>query len=818
MNFEDAIVISESAAKRLTSEHMYQHRTEWDDEQRRGRGTYISLFPQRFNRKQLKTIDESGVVRPGTVVQYDDPLVLAATPRSAGHHKVHKKGAQSFADSSLLWRHKSPGVVTDIVDDEKGTTVLVKAVMPMQVGDKLSGRYGDKGVISAIVPDDQMPHDKDERPYEILLNPLGIISRTNPAQMVEAALGRIAEQTGEPIAVPDFQDIEDMSAWALDKLRRAGMSDLEAVIDPETGRKIPDIFVGNRFYMKLHHTAEGKGQGRGSAGGHTQEGTPAKGGEDGAKRLSLLNTNALLSHGATQVLRDASLIRGQKNEDYWLAFMKGIDPPDPKVPAVYEKFVSQLQSAGINVVSDGGQMHVMALTDKDIDQLAGRREVTRGDTVRFEKELEPVRGGLFDPRLTGGHHGGRWSYIRLAEPMPNPVMEDPIRHMLGLTKKQFRGVLSGQEKIGDFTGPAGIRRALSQINLDQGIEQARADIKSGRKGLRDAAVRRLGYLEGCQKNGIHPQDWMLTKAPVLPPQFRPISVMEQSNTPLVADANYLYKELIETNDNLRTMGGEVSDIGDERLAVYDAFRAVTGLGNPVHPKLQEKQVRGVLKHIFGPSPKLGTVQRRLIGSSVNLVGRAVISPNPDFDMDTVGIPEEKAWDVYRNFVVRRLKRRGLPVMEAIKHVKERSPLARQEILTEMSERPVFIDRAPVLHRFGIMAFWPKLVKGDVMQVSPLVVGGFGADFDGDAMQYHVPVDDAAREEAIELMMPSKNLLSPGDFKSPVHKPSQEYVGGLHAATSAPSKRKRPHYFATRADAVAAYRRGDIDIDTPVEVP
>jgi DNA-directed RNA polymerase subunit beta' len=187
-------------------------------------------------------------------------------------------------------------------------------------------------------------------------------------------------------------------------------------------------------------------------------------------------------------------------------------------------------------------------------------------------------------------------------------------------------------------------------------------------------------------------------------------------------------------------------------------------------------------------------------------------------MDTVGIPENKAWDVYKVFVIRRLQRRGMPALEAAKQVKERTPLAREEILNEMAERPVFIDRAPVLHRFGIMAFWPRLVKGDVMQVSPLVVGGFNADFDGDAMQYHVPTDEAARQEAIDLMLPSKNLLSPGDFKSPVHKPGQEYVGGLHAATSVPNKRKRPHYFASRKQAIAAYRRGDIDIDTPIEVP
>ena len=98
-----------------------------------------------------------------------------------------------FEDNSIVWNHHSPGVVTDVVESKKGTTVLVKSIMPMQIGDKLSGRYGDKGIISAIIPDEEIPRGRDGRPFEVLLNPLGIISRTNPAQIVEAALGKNKE-------------------------------------------------------------------------------------------------------------------------------------------------------------------------------------------------------------------------------------------------------------------------------------------------------------------------------------------------------------------------------------------------------------------------------------------------------------------------------------------------------------------------------------------------------------------------------------------------------------------------------------------------
>lgn len=815
MNFEDALVISESAAKRMASTHMYQHAVDWAPEHRKGRGAFVSLFPGKYDRKTLANIDTDGIIKEGTVVNYGDPLILAARQKERAHGKIHRKREAAFSDQTETWKHHSPGIVTDVYKTPKGVNVLVKSLAETQVGDKISGRYGDKGVIAGIIPDDQMPTDKDGRAFEILLNPLGIISRTNPAQMVEAALGKIAAKTGKPYNVPDFDNIDDLTEFAIKELEKHGVSDLEDVTDPATQRKIKNIFTGNRFFMKLHHTSESKGQGRG-IGGYTMDATPAKGGETGSKTLGLLDSNAILSHGAYSVLHDASAIRGQRNEEFWLPFMQGLNPPKPKVPFIYERFVNELKAAGINVVRDGHSLNIMALTDKDIDKLAGDRYITSGDTVQFEKGMKPIAGGLFDPTLTGGNNGNRWAAIKLEEPMPNPVMEEPIRRLLGLTQKDFENVIAGKKELKGDTGTHAIVKALKSLDLAKEIEVTRQQIKSGRATVRDAAVRKLGYLKSAQKMGMHPSEWLLTKAPVLPPAFRPVSVMSDSRLPLVADANYLYKELLEANDNLKEMKKEVSDVGDERLAVYHAFKAVTGLGDPVHPKLQEKRIKGVLKHIFGHSPKFGAVQRRLLSNTVDLVGRAVITPNPDLDMDHVGLPENRAWDVYKNFIVRRLRRRGMPLLEAARQVENRGDLAKQELLKEMEERPVIINRAPVLHRFGVMAFYPKLVKGDTLQISPLVVKGFNADFDGDAMQYHVPVSDDARQEAIDRMLPSRNLLSPADFKSPTASPSQEYTGGLYQATATKSG-KKPQVFRNIKDVLAAFRRGEIDINDPVEI-
>ena len=814
-NYEDAVVISESAAKKLTSQHMYQHEAEWDDNTHVGKRAFVSLFPSEYDKKVLGNFDDNGAIKKGTVVNYGDPLVLVAKKRDQVYGKVHRGRAGAFANETITWEHHSPGVVTDVEHTKKGVSVVVKSAAQMEVGDKITGRFGDKGVVSEIVPDHQMPQDAQGRPLEILVSPLGLISRVNPAQIVEAALGKIAEKTGQPFKIKDFDNDKDLVDMATKELAKHGLTDKEDLIDPETGRKIRGVLTGNRFFMKLHHTAESKGQGR-SVGGYTAEGTPAKGGSEGAKRVGMLELGALLSHGAGKVVRDSKMVRGQANPEYWTQFMAGYDPPLPKVPHVYEKFVGQLRGAGVNVVRTGTKTHVMALTDKNIDELAGDREIQNAETVDWKGNLKPVKGGLFDETLTGGHGGNRWAKITLHEPMPNPIMEEPIRRTLGLTEKQFRAILAGQEKLGDKTGPTAIHDALKAINLPRAVEQAREDIKSGRKTLRDAAVRRLAFLKGAEATGVHPKDWMTTKVGVLPPAFRPVSTMGAKKMQLIDDANYLYKELLESNNVLKEASGLLSDVGNERLSLYDSMKAVTGLGDPQHPKNVERNVRGFLSKIFGDSPKFGTMQRKLLSSTVDLVGRAVITPNPDLDMDEVALPEDKAWEIYKPFVVRGLVRRGMPRMNALRAVDERNKEAFAELNAQMNAKPIVINRAPVLHRYGVMAFYPRLTKNKVMEVNPVITKGFGADFDGDAMQYHVPSTEEAAKEAVEKMLPSKNLFATANFKAH-YVPNKDYQTGVYLASSKVNNKSKPRVYRTKKDALAAYRRGDIDVDTPVHI-
>jgi hypothetical protein len=816
-NYEDAGIMSESMAKRMTSEHMYQHEQEWDGGIKKGLKSFISLFPTQYEKPQLKNMDEHGVVKSGTVLHFGDPMVLVAEERERTHSQIHKGRKPTFANKTLTWDHHDDGIVTDVEHTPKGVTVAVKAHVPMQIADKFSNRFGGKGVISEILPDNQMPHDENGQPYEMILNPLGMISRINPVQIHETVLGKIANKTGIPYKIEDFSHITDLTDFTKKEMLKHGVKDTETITDPSTGRKIPNVLTGHQFVLKLHHTAESKGQGRG-VGGYTAEEVPARGGADGSKKIGLLETNALLSHGATEFLRDAHLVRGQKNDNYWQAFMSGFRPPEPDVPLIYKKFVDHMKAGGINVVREGRQLHIMALTNKDVDHLAGNRNIENTDTVDWKEGLKPRRGGFFDPALTGGHGASKWSAIKLHEPMPNPAFEEPVRRMLGLTQKKFEDVLTGNAPVGAFgTGPSAIKKALENVDLNKEIKQAEVEVKGSKKGVRDEAVRKLRFLKDAERIGIHPKDWIMDRVPVLPPIYRPVSVMMGSGNQQVADANYLYKELFEANDAMKeAQKAGIGDLGAERLNVYNAFKGVTGLGDPITPKNQERQVKGVLQHVFGTSPKFGMIQRQLLGASVELVGRAVITPNPDLDMDSVGLPENKAWEVYKPFIIRKLVQHGMPRLQAGRAFTDQTKIARDAMIQEMSERPVVISRAPVLHRYGIIGMWPKLIKGNDMQIPPIVTGGLAGDFDGDTMNYHVPATEEAKKEVIEKLLPSRNLLSASEFKAH-YVPTMEYQGGLYHATTAKNEKLRPQVFRNKQDAMRAHAEGRISFDTPIEI-
>ena len=831
-NYEDAYVISASAAKKLTSEHMYTEKADVGDNMAVSRNKYLSIYPSVYTKDQLDKVDNNGVVKPGTTLNYGDPIILSVERRAQkGAGQLHRASGTTWIDSAVEWKHHFPGQITDVFSDDDGIKVAVKGYAPAEVGDKMSGRYGDKGVIGAVVPDDQMPHTQDGQPLDVLQNPLGVISRVNPAQMFEAVLGKIARQRGRGYRVPSFSD-ESFIDFVKKEMQAHNVKDTEAIVDPgDSNRVIPNVLVGDRFYMKLHHTAESKGSGR-ALGSYTSEGEPAGGfDEENPKRVGFGEMSALISHGAVENIRDIKTIRGQRNEAYWRAMIQGFPPPTPDIPLAYKKFLYMLKASGINVNKHGDLLNLSAMTDKEATHMS-HGEVTKPSTVKWlaqfgreafgEKSLDPVEGGLFDRGITGGHGGHNWSHITLHEPLPQPVMEDSIRRLLGLTQKSFEGVLSGTQDIpGIGTGPQAMQEALGRISVPQEIETQKQIFKEAESASRrDDACKKLKILSGLAKQKVTPKELMISKVPVLPPIFRPITATE--NFDMVAGVNELYMDLLEANNNLKEVSGllQGEPVGAARLNTYNSLKAVVGLGDPVKPERKTRMVRGLLADVFGTSPKLGLFQQKLLGASTELSGRAAITPNPQLDMDHIGIPVEQAWQLYSPFVARRLARAmgdsPTAKAQAVKLVADHSKQALEMLQEEMKDRPVMATRAPALHRYSLMAFYPVLTNDKTLQLSPAITPGFNADFDGDAMNFHVVVSEKAIKEAKEKLLPSRNLRSPADFKVN-WAPRQEFLAGLYLASHEKDNNKPPRVYNTRKEMIEAFHRGELAVDAPVVI-
>jgi DNA-directed RNA polymerase beta subunit len=807
-NFEDAITISTTAAKRLSTEKMYKNRLPVSSNTDFSKKAFLGKFPSKFTKEQMKTLGNNGIAKKGTVLREGDPMIVAVRQNDPKPGSLGRKTKTALMEK---WEHKYEGVVVNTDIGDKHATVYTRANLPMKTGDKMSNRYAAKGVVN-VLPDNEMPLDADGNPIDVVANSLGIISRVNPMQVVEAMAGKLASKTGKPEVLDAFSEGNMIELYE-QKLKDAGLEANESLYDPATGREIPEVLVGDSFFYRLMHLAEDKGGGRGT-GAVTGDDTPLRGGKGGAKQMGGLHTSALVSHGAMNVIKDAKLIRGQSNDDFWRDFRMGRMPKMPGKSLVNEKFYKHLQASGLNVEENSDRINFFGMTNEQSRKLSKGHELKMGRTFN-QKTMDPVEGGLFDPKLFGTN-GNDWAFIQLDEPLPNPVMEPAIASILKLTQKDFNEVMSGDKEINGRTGGEAVKEALSKLDMKHAVKDSLMDLKASTPSKKDKALKRYRFLKSMEEQEVEPKDFMMERIPVLPPKFRPVTQTEGTN--IAADANMMYRSLLFTRDDLREAKDKLPDekLKGARKNLYNSYKALTGMYDPDDTKLEEKNVQGLLKWVFGKgSAKRGAYQRRILGTAMNVTGTGTVTPNPSLKLDEIGIPIKQAWDVYEPFVVRAMVQNGFAPTTAIRMVKDKDEKALKHLQEVSKERPVIVNRAPTLHKYGVMAFRPKLVKGNTVQVSPSIVGPYGMDFDGDSVTYYVPVSKDAVTEAYDKMLPTKNLLSPRDM-SAHYTPSQEFIQGLYLATRA-KKGKPKKTFKTTEEAQTAYNKGEIDIDTPIVI-
>jgi len=447
---DDATVISNSFAQKLSSEKTLMFEQEYDENIRGGRDHYHALFPEQYTQDQLGKMDEGGVVLEGQVLQPGDPIVLATRPRSLSSAKVHlghmgRAMKQTRGDASQVWDGRTPAEVLKVVKLRNGSVkILTRSYAPAQEGDKIVFRAGAKGVVSKVLSDEEMPRGQDGNPFEVLYNPAGLVSRANDEMVYEVLLGKIAALKGEPIKLPEFTKPGENWYDLVEKaLQEAGLEDAETLYDPREGRELENpVTTGNAYVLKLHHEAESKLGSRGE-GGYSADDQPTKGGDSGAKRTSGLEVAAMQSSGAYHNLREMSTLRGQRNFDYWQQLRQGQDPLPPGQPFVWNKYLALLQGAGMKADEQGdGNLRLGPMTDQDLEQY-GPVEIRSGRTVDL-RTLEPVEGGLFDPALVSAN---RWGQIPLPRPVLNPAFEEAVRRLLRLKKAELREVMAGRREL-----------------------------------------------------------------------------------------------------------------------------------------------------------------------------------------------------------------------------------------------------------------------------------------------------------------------------------------------------------------------------------
>ena len=411
-NYEDAILLNERLVREdvFTSIHIEEHETESRD---------TKLGPEEITRDipnvgedTLKDLDENGIIRIGAEVHSGDYLVGKVTPKGETEltpeerllRAIFGEKVREVRDTSLKVPHGESGIVVDVKiftkenGDElpagvnKSVRVYIAQKRKISVGDKMAGRHGNKGVISRVLPEEDMPFLPDGTPLDIVLNPLGVPSRMNIGQVLEVHLGYAAKTLGWKVATPVFDGANEKDIR--DTLKLAGLREDGKTIlyDGRTGEPFDNLVtVGYPYYLKLHHLVDDKIHAR-STGPYSLVTQQPLGGKAqfGGQRFGEMEVWALEAYGAAYTLQEILTV---KSDDVtgrvktYEAIVKGNNIPAPGVPESFKVLVKELQSLclDIRVLDENG--NEIELKDEDEDDDVIYTSESHGEIVTDTNEV-----------------------------------------------------------------------------------------------------------------------------------------------------------------------------------------------------------------------------------------------------------------------------------------------------------------------------------------------------------------------------------------------------------------------------------------------
>ena len=372
-------------------------------------------------------------------------------------------------------------------------------------------------------------------------------------------------------------------------------------------------------------------------------------------------------------------------------------------------------------------------------------------------------------------------------------------------------------------GAEAILELLRRIDLDSLSYELRDRANSdGSVARKSEALKRLQVVESfrASKDRNKPE-WMIMKViPVTPPELRPLVPLDGGRF-ATSDLNDLYRRVLIRNNRLKRLieikAPDVILRNEKRMlqeavdSLFDNSRKSSAVKSESNRPL--KSLSDSLKG------KQGRFRQNLLGKRVDYSGRSVIVVGPELKMGECGLPKLMAAELYKPFIIRKLIERGIvkTVKSAKKIVDRREPIIFDILELVMKGHPVFLNRAPSLHRLSIQAFQPKLIEGKAIQLHPLACTAFNADFDGDQMAVHLPLSNEAILESQMLMLQSHNILNPANG-APITVPSQDMVLGLYYITKLrPGAKGTGLTFYGPEEAIIAYNEKRVDMHAPVKV-
>ena len=438
-NYEDAVLINEKLVRDdlFTSIHIEEYETEARD---------TKLGPEEITREipnvgddMLGALDERGIIHVGAEVHSGDILVGKVTPKGETELNAEERllraifgeKAREVRDTSLKVPHGEYGIVVDIKvftlenSDElsPGVNEVVRVYIAQKrkisVGDKMAGRHGNKGVVSRILPPEDMPFLEDGTPLDIVLNPLGVPSRMNIGQVLEVHLGMAASRLGWHVMTPVFDGAHEEDIREC--FRMAGLPEdgKSVVYDGRTGEKFDNrVTVGYMYYLKLHHLVDDKIHAR-STGPYSLVTQQPLGGKAqfGGQRFGEMEVWALEAYGAAYTLQEILTVKSDDVEGRvktYEAIVKGEPIPQPGIPESFRVMLKELQSLGMDVVvqdKDGNEIDMRQNFD-DEETGFDMRDVAGSETVANENELlndytiKDADAGFDDPSVLEDDNSG----------------------------------------------------------------------------------------------------------------------------------------------------------------------------------------------------------------------------------------------------------------------------------------------------------------------------------------------------------------------------------------------------------------------------